>query len=236
MALTRGVAGALARRIVELQATQDKVHLALTGGTTAKIVHEAFAALSPATSLDPAKLELWWTSERYVPTTDPSRNSTAALAVLARSMAIVSSQTHPMPTTSSTSDPHQAALQYSAEIGEQEFDICMLGLGDDGHVAAIFPNHPSMTDAMDAPASTRAIGVVDAPIAPPERMTLTFNQLNKSHEIWMFASGSDKADALARAIARDPQIPASHVSGREKTQWFVDEAAAQLLPYYDCEL
>ena len=81
--LTVSMAGRLAKRLSELQQQKERVHLALTGGTTALALYESLARLAQATPLDPSRLELWWTSERYVPTTDQMRNATRALTVLA---------------------------------------------------------------------------------------------------------------------------------------------------------
>ncbi|GAA2182021.1 6-phosphogluconolactonase [Brooklawnia cerclae] len=231
--LAPSMAGRLARRLVELQDDRDRVHVALAGGNTSVVLYEAFANLARATALDFGKLELWWTSERYVPTTDPDRNSTQALSVLARTLPIVSSQVHPMPSTTGTSDPDEAAYLYANELGDTVFDICLLGVGTDGHIASIYPDHPSF--AVQSETSLLAVGVLDAPNKPCERMTLTLNALNRSHEVWLLASGREKAHVVSRALQHDPSLPASLVHGVTKTNWFLDWDAASELPYYRCE-
>ncbi|MGB3956108.1 MAG: 6-phosphogluconolactonase [Brooklawnia sp.] len=230
--LATSMAGRLASRLAQLQASQDVVHLALTGGATVQPVYAAFGNLAQATSLDPARLELWWSSERYVPTTDLQRNSTRALTQLARTLPIVSSRVHPMPSSTGTSDPDEAAFVYAEELGDVTFDICLLGIGTDGHVASIYPDHQSLR--MQSDTTLSAIGVTDAPVEPPERVTLTLNAINRSSEVWLLAAGSDKADAIGRALRHDQGTPAGLVHGAEATYWFLDRDAAAQLPYYRC--
>lgn len=230
--LSVSMAGRLAQRVAELQASKGRVQLALTGGSTAVPLYEAFATLAQATALDPAKLELWWTSERYVPTTDQQRNSTRVLSLLARTLPLVSSQVHPMPSSTGTSDPDEAAYEYASELGDTTFDICLLGVGLDGHIAAIYPNHPSL--AVQSETSSTAIGVTDAPNEPTERVSLTFKAINRSSEVWLLASGERKSDVVTRALQHDPTLPAGLVHGAEATYWFLDQDAAANLPYHRC--
>lgn len=230
--LAMSMAGRLVHRLVELQAGKERVHLALTGGSSAVALYEAFATLAQATAFDPTRLELWWTSERYVATTDQRRNSTGALSLLARTMSLVSSQVHPMPSTTGTSDPDEAAYDYAKELAGVTFDICLLGIGADGHVAAIYPGHPSLQ--VQAETNLLAIGVTDAPHEPFERVTLTLNAINRSSEVWLLASGAHKAEIVARALQHDPELPAGLVHGAEATYWFVDQDAAAGLAYHRC--
>ena len=231
--LTVSMAGRLAKRLSELQQQKERVHLALTGGTTAMALYESLARLAQATPLDPSRLELWWTSERYVPTTDQMRNATRALTVLARTLPFVPSQVHPMPSSTGTMDSDEAAYAYSKELADVTFDICLLGLGVDGHVASIYPNHPSLQ--VQSETNLSVVGVTNAPIEPSERITLTLKTFNKSNEIWLLASGEEKADVVARAVVHhDPLLPAGLVHGASATYWFLDRGAASKLPYYHC--
>ncbi|WIY81616.1 6-phosphogluconolactonase [Propionimicrobium sp. PCR01-08-3] len=232
--LTTSMAGRLAKRLAELQREKERVHLALTGGMTALALYESLATLAQATNLDPARLELWWTSERYVPTTDQLRNSTRALTVLARTLPFVPAQVHPMPSSTGTMDSDEAAYAYSKELENVAFDICLLGMGPDGHVASIYPNHPSLQ--LQADTTLSVVGVTKAPIDPPERITLTLKTINASNEVWLLASGEKKADVAARAVAHDPALPAGLVHGASATYWFLDRDAAAQLPYYRCRL
>lgn len=218
-------------RIVALQATQDVVHVCLTGGTTANLMYERFADLVPGSGLDVPRLQLWWTDERFVPATDPDRNSLQAVTRLARTLEINSATTHTMPAADGRVDAHQCASEYAAELGDTHFDVMLLGVGEDGHVGSIFPNHQSFE------ATTRTvIGVTESPKAPAERITLTIPALSRADELWFIANGTGKADAVARSIQGDISLPAAHPKGRNATYWFIDQAAATGLPrQYRCE-
>jgi len=230
--LTISMAGRLVQRLADLQAEKPVVHMALTGGATVQPMYAALGNLAQTTALDPSRLELWWNSERYVPTTDLRRNSTQALTQIARSLPIVSAKVHPMPSSTGTSDPDEAAYIYAKELGDVTFDICLLGVGCDGHVASIYPDHPSMR--LQSETTLSAIGVTNAPRDPPERVTLTLNTINRSSEVWLLASGTQKADIIARALRHDQTIPAGLVHGADTTYWFLDLEAAEKLPYYHC--
>ena len=100
-------------------------------------------------------------------------------------------------------------------------------MGPDGHVASLFPEHPSSS------AAGRVIGVRSSPKPPPERISLTLEVINQSAEVWFCVTGSDKAEAarLALTDAGPIQVPASGVQARERTLWLIDrDAAAQLPP------
>ena len=189
------VAQRLLDRLIELQDVQPIVHVCLTGGNAANAMYERFAELAEGSDLDAAKLQLWWGDERFVPATDPDRNSLQAVSRLARTVSIKSADIHMMAAKDGRKDSHECAAEYEAELGETHFDIMLLGVGEDGHTASIFPNHPSFD-----PTTRNVIGVTDAPKAPADRITLTIPALNRSDETWVIATGAAKADAVARAL------------------------------------
>ena len=225
---------ALTQSIVEIQERQQCVQLAVGGGRTMRELFETMARLGGASRIDSAGLELWWVSERYVASSDPDRNSTQALGQLAKTFAIVPAQIHAMPMTSTTADAQKAAQQYAAEISDLVFDLCVVGMGASGEVGAIYPDHPSLNTALES--TSKAFGVSDPPSGKGERITLTFDAINSSREVWVLASGAAKAASLKRALDGDPRLPAAHLSGSERTRWFVDEAAAGQLAYFECQL
>ena len=97
----------------------------------------------------------------------------------------------------------------------------MLGIGPDGHVASLFPGHPQLdvTDRI-------AVPVTGSPKPPPERISLTFPALNRTHEVWFLVSGDGKADAVARALADEGSVHATPARGItvENATWFLDTA------------
>lgn len=230
--VSASVAAALLDRVIDLQATQAIVHLCLTGGDTANAMYEKFAELAPDSGLDASKLQLWWGDERFVPATDPARNSLQAISRLARTISIKSADTHMMAAADGRKDPHESAAEYEAELGETTFDITLLGIGRDGHVASLFPGHPSSAT------TTRAvIGVTDSPKEPSERITLTQQSLSRSHEVWFIATGEKKAEAVSAALDPSPDatLPGAMIRGTTATLWFLDRGAASgLAPQYNC--
>ncbi|WP_040284539.1 6-phosphogluconolactonase [Tessaracoccus massiliensis] len=223
--VSRAVAERLLSRMIELQRTQDMVHICLTGGSTANDMYERLADLAEGSELDASRLQLWWGDELFLPATDPERNSQQAISRLARTVSIKSADTHMMAAKDGRKDSQESAADYEAELGETSFDITLLGIGEYGHVAAIFPDHPSFE-----PTSRAVIGVEDSPKPPSERISLTIPTLNRGDETWLIATGAGKADAVRRALAGDESIPAALVRGRNASYWFLDEAAASGLP------
>ena len=226
------VAHRLLERIVRLQQERGMVHVCLTGGSTANRLYERFAELAEGSQLDASQLQLWWGDERFVPATDPDRNSLQAISRLARTISIKSADIHMMPAKDGRADSHQCAAEYEAELGQTSFDITLLGVGEDGHIGSIFPDHPSFEST-----NRSVIGVTDSPKPPPERISLTIPTFNRSEEIWFIVTGEGKKDAVRRALDGDESLPASHPHGQLATYWFIDEEAAGELPeMYTCPL
>ncbi|MDO5677460.1 MAG: 6-phosphogluconolactonase [Propionibacteriaceae bacterium] len=224
------VAARLLARMIELQRSQDMVHICLTGGNAANAMYEELATLAENSELDASKLQLWWGDERFVPASDPERNSQQAVSRLARTVSIKAADTHMMAAKDGRKDSHESAAEYETELGDTHFDITLLGIGEDGHVASIFPGHPSFESTGRA-----VIGVEDSPKEPAERISLTIPTLNRADEVWIMATGAAKADAVRRSIEGDQALPGAHVRGKVATYWFLDAEAASGLPaQYTC--
>ena len=230
-ALAHRSAQRLVDAIVARQADGRVVQLCLTGGGIAMKMYARFARALSKANLNPELLELWWGDERFVPTASPDRLAGPTLATLAGRISFDPARIHPMAASDGTADAAAAAAIYARELGETCFDICLLGVGPDGHVASIFPGHPS-----SEPTTQTVIAVHDSPKPPPERLSLTIPTLSRSAEVWFIASGADKAKMAKAAIAGDDSIPAGQVRGRDETVWLVDRDAASELPYFECPL
>jgi len=224
--------GMLVARIVELQSEPHRVvHLCLTGGRIAQQLYENFGGRVEASGIDPGRMELWWTDERFAPTDDPARHAGPALAQLAGRFPLDPARTHPMPAADGVADADAAAATYAKELDDVRFDICLLSIGPEGHVAGIFPGHPSF----DTQTQT-VIGLSGSPKGEGDRISLTVPALTRSREVWFLLSGSDKAQAAAQALDGVPGIPAGVVRGRRATRWFIDRDAAAELPWFNCSL
>ena len=103
------------------------------------------------------------------------------------------------------------------------FDVCLLGVGEEGHTASIFPDSPAVHET-----GRTVVAVRDCPKPPPTRVSLTLGAIRRSSEVWLLTGGESKAAAVAMALggAGEVQIPAAGARGQRRTLWLLDEAAA----------
>ena len=227
--LARTVALRLVERLVEVQREGRVPSLVLTGGTIADAIYQQVAEL-PEAGLDWAAVDFFWGDERYVPADSEDRNDRSVGLDLLDKVGVDPARVHAMPASDEAHpDLDTAAAAYGEEVrahGTGSFDLVLLGLGPDGHVASLFPGFDQLErhDAI-------AMGVTDSPKPPPERITLSFDALNRTHEVWFLVSGEGKADAVARALADEGSVaetPARGITVQNAT-WFLDEAAASAI-------
>lgn len=231
------VAAQLASEVIDRQSRMAPVHLVLTGGTVGIKTLEQLATSATASAIDWSGVHLWWGDERFLPEGDPERNETQAREALINGLgdALPAVNVHyvPRPGESGIETPEDAAREYATELAKfanegeavPSFDILLLGVGPDGHIASLFPGNSALG------ASGAAVGVHDAPKPPPQRVSLTFDAINNARNVWLVVAGADKAAAVASAWSGSPveQTPAGHAHGAEETLWVVDEAASQKL-------
>lgn len=226
------VAGAIADRLVEriadLQSDSGRsVQLSLTGGRIANAAYQRLAGVGERSGVDWSRVDLWWGDERFVPADSDERNDKAALAELRPALPLEEARIHRMPADDGGIDLDQAAATYAEELGDVRFDICLLGVGSNGHVASVFPDHPSFEESLSG--SAPVISVRDSPKPPPLRISLTHPVLNRSTEIWFTVTGAEKADAVGWAVHGDKPVPAGRARGADRTVWLLDTAAASRL-------
>ena len=106
------------------------------------------------------------------------------------------------------------------------FDVLLLGIGPEAHVASLFPGMPALTDPRSV------VPVYDSPKPPPTRLSLTLPSITVAAEVWILASGAEKADAIAHALPDSPpdRVPAAGARGTRRTLFLLDSAAAAKLP------
>ncbi len=227
--LVGDVASALLDRLEAAQARGEVPQIGLTGGSIADELHRELARRAQDSSVDWSRVVFWWGDERFVPSGSPDRNARQAREALLDHVGVNEAHVHEVPASDEVATAEDSAEAYSAAIrehGARFFDVLMLGIGPDGHCASLFPGHPVL-DARDA----IAVAVHDSPKPPPDRVTLTFEAMDRSRAVWFIASGEGKAEAVARALAEDGSIaetPARGVRG-EETVWWLDEDAASAL-------
>ena len=223
--LAATVASRLIAKIVDAQAERGSAGVVLTGGRIAKRVLAALKELPEAKAIDWAHLDLWWGDERFLPAGDPERNETQAREALLDALPLDPARVHPMPASDGPDgdDAEAAATRYAAELGATlpPFDVLMLGVGEDGHVASLFPEHPVLNET----GSTTA-AVHDSPKPPPTRITLTLPAIRNAQEVWLIAAGPEKADSVGAALSGDEALQAARATGTLRTVWLLDAAAA----------
>ncbi len=236
-ALAESIAARLITRLVDVQAFGKVARIVLTGGTIADKIHLAIAASDARDAVDWGAVEVWWGDERFVGRNDPDRNDRQAREALLDHVPLNPALVHPMPTPDlAEGDPDIAAEHYAAELaaaagpedhdGIPTFDVLMLGVGPDGHVASLFPGRPALYDERPV------VGVHGSPKPPPLRVSMTMSTLQHAHDVWFVVSGEDKAQAVHLALsgAGVVQIPAAGPKGILSTWWMLDRGAASQLP------
>ncbi|MFD4974425.1 6-phosphogluconolactonase [Streptomyces sp. NPDC058424] len=237
--MAQAAAARLITRIVDAQASTGSASVVLTGGRNGNGVLAALAAAPARDAIDWGRLDLWWGDERFLPEGDPERNVTQAREALLDSVPLDPERVHAMPASDGPygADVEAAAEAYAEELaraaGPQNhgavpsFDVLMLGVGPDTHVASLFPEHPGVRET-----ERTVIGVHGSPKPPPTRTSLTLPAIRSAREVWLLAAGEDKANAVAMALsgAGEIQAPAAGAQGRARTLWLLDTAAASQLP------
>ncbi|WP_059009312.1 6-phosphogluconolactonase [Streptomyces specialis] len=222
--MARATAARLVTAIVDAQTARGSASVVLTGGRNGNGLLAALAASPARDAVDWARLDLWWGDERFLPDGDPDRNHTQARAALLDAVPLDPARVYPVPPSDAVASAAAAADAYAAELATATgpFDVVLLGVGPDTHVASLFPGHPALevTDRT-------VVAVHDAPRPPPVRVSLTLPAIGSAREVWLLAAGEDKAEAVAAALSgADPSAPAARVRGTERTLWLLDRAAA----------
>jgi 6-phosphogluconolactonase len=224
------VADRFLQRVAAAQGRGETPNVALTGGSIAEAVHRQIAQkaarLPPGHEIDWDRVVFWWGDERFVPPDSPDRNALDARACFLD--VVGAHQVHEIPSSADAADPAASAAAYGEQLrgsDADEFDLVMLGMGPDGHVASLFPGFPQL-DVDDV-----AVPVTGSPKPPPERVSLTFGALNRARAVWFLVTGVGKAEAVRRALADDGDVHDTPARGIQvaDTTWFLDEAAASKL-------
>jgi 6-phosphogluconolactonase len=235
--LAPAVAARLVVRLVDAQAARGLATVVLTGGRIAAAVYESVAASPARDAVDWSLVDFWWGDERFLPAGHPDRNETQARGALLDRLPVDPARVHPMPASDGAlgDDPEAAAARYAAELaaaarpGSEQlphFDVLLLGVGEEGHVASVFPELPAAYEQRPVTA------VRGCPKPPPVRISLTMPAINTAEEVWLIATGTTKAAAVGMALtgAGPVQVPAAGVHGVERTLWLLDRAAAAQVP------
>lgn len=229
--------------------TRPLANIVLTGGGTGIGVLTALAELpgSALSTIDWRRVHFWFGDERYLPAGHAERNavqaSDAVLDQLIEHYQLPAENIHAMPAVTGDvsvgQDLAAASLSYAEELAEHaqtdagvdprlpQFDLVLLGVGPDAHIASLFPGLPGPQITGET-----VVAVTESPKPPPRRVSLSVEAINSARRLWFLVAGADKAEAVTavhtaqREDRLEPEtLPASLVRGRESTVWWLDEAA-----------
>jgi 6-phosphogluconolactonase len=191
--------------------------LALAGGTTPRAAYEALAKIP---GIDWSKVSVYFGDERAVPPTHPDSNFAMAQAALFERVPLLAANIHRM--VAEDPDQDAAARAYEAQLPKR-ISVIVLGIGEDGHTASLFPGSPALNER------ERLVLPVIGPKPPPKRLSITPPVIEAAGLCIVIASGAGKAEPVRRAL-KDPLDIQSTPSGLARNgSWLLDHAAAALL-------
>jgi 6-phosphogluconolactonase len=226
-------ADALAQGVAEwlcalAQASAGDFAICLSGGSTPRTLYERLATPAVASRFPWSRVHWFWGDERFVPHDHPDSNYRMTREALLTKVPIPADHIHAIPTEGLT--PEQSAAAYEATLkhfyGAETlapdralFGVTLLGIGEDGHTASLFPGQPALQER------TRwAVAVIGA--KSEARITLTYPALDSSRDVAFLATGAGKREPIARARAGDHAMPAAMIHPVGRLHWFTDRAAA----------
>lgn len=226
-ALYAAVARAVVARARDAVRRRGRFDLALAGGATPLPLYRRLAESPLRERVDWTRVHLWFGDERCVPPHHPRSNYRQVREALLDRLPRPSARVHRI--RGEYAAPAAAAdyaRRLTAELGPApRLDLVLLGVGEDGHTASLFPDRPSL-DERASPA------LADAPPTVPEpRVSLSLLTINAARAVWVLAVGATKAEIVARVFAGDATLPAARlVPVNGELIWWLDAAAASRLP------
>ena len=231
------LADAAARRFAELAraaiADHGRFLVALSGGSTPREMYRRLGQPPLSDAIDWASTHVFWGDERMVPPDDPESTYRMSRETLLAHVPIPAANIYPVSTVGGTPEAAAAAYQETivAVFGTEipRFDLILLGIGPDGHTAALFPGQPEAV----RPSESLVVAVHNAPKPPPIRVTFTYRLINAAANVLFVVAGADKASALREVLqgsADVARLPAQGVRPENGALvWLVDAAVAKEL-------
>lgn len=217
-------AAAVVKQLGDAIAKRGIARLSLAGGNTPRrLYHHLTEHYRQA--IDWSRIEFYFGDERNVPLDHPDSNFLMANRALFIPMAIPRQHIFPL-VSGQNRDPQLDAEQYTRQLSSwasgriPTFDLCLLGMGSDGHFASIFPDTPAENER------DRLVMVNPVEKINSHRLTLTFPVFEQARAVFFLVTGADKQEALARVKAGKQQLPAELLTHRRDAEWFIDPEAA----------
>ena len=225
-AVADAVALAVLEKLASVLRLKPLAHFVVTGGTVGIASLASISRLDDG-SVDWDRVHIWWGDERFVELTSGDRNAVQARNAWLSHSTVPEANIHEFPASDQVLDLHGACAQFeqelarfaSADAAYPEFDLLLLGMGPDGHVASLFPGQEHSPDSI-------VVGVDDSPKPPAMRLSLNYKVINEASEVWFTVAGADKAEAVSTAFGDEPEtLPVGRIAGKTRTVWFVDQTA-----------
>ncbi len=228
-AVARVAASRISQVVNTVVRNKGVCRMVLSGGRTPLGAYQALNGFGLSSEVPWDKLHLFWGDERCVALEHPASNAGEALRTLGVPSELPRENIHPI---NGKLGPVEGARAYEQLLrehfdhhgeGPPMFDLVLLGMGADGHVASLFPGDPALHEA-----SRWVVGVHPPDGVEPsvDRITLTLPVINAARNVIFLVTGAQKHDALNRAREGDPQCPAALVRPSREPVWIIDEAAA----------
>ena len=227
-ALSVDVTNWLVAHIAETLQKQSRYTLALSGGSTPKMMNELLSSDEYKHKVDWSKLHIFFGDDRFVPLSDERNNAKMAFDTLLNNVPVPAAQIHVMPTENIS--PENAAIAYENALrtyfSEESptFDCIILGMGDDGHTLSLFPGKTEVIHETEKWCTSLWLEEQNM-----YRITLTHPVANRSALVIFLAAGSKKAHALHEVLEGEynPDLyPSQIIQPQGELHWFIDEAAA----------
>jgi len=205
---------AIAQAAADAIKSRGAFHVVLAGGSTPRAVYQTLNVLPT----DWSAWHVYFGDERVLPADHPDRNSVMAQSAWLGQSPIPLNQIHPIPTELGLEAACASYMQTLAPLGA--FDLVLLGLGEDGHTASLFPGH-DVGAAQDAP---DLLMILDAPKPPPQRISLSAKRLSNARQVLFLVTGAGKREPVQRWMSGE-EIPAASIQCENGVDVLLDRAA-----------
>ncbi|MCD1144001.1 6-phosphogluconolactonase [Kocuria sp. LUK] len=232
--LAEATAGRVLDVLAAAQEERGEACVVLTGGGMGTAVLAAVAASPGRSAVDWSRVDVWWSDERFTEGAGAERNCVQAAGAVGGALALDPDRVHCMGSADDFASPEEAAEDYLRELAAAaaregrdgplpRFDLSLLGLGPDGHVASLFPGLPHVHEER-----ATVLGVRDSPKPPPQRVSMTLPLINAAERVWLLVAGAEKAQAVAAVRAGAPvgRTPGAGVRGAQETLLLLARDAA----------
>ncbi len=216
----RAAANHIAVAVEATVGARGRCSLGLTGGSTPRPVYEVMAVPPIAASVPWDLVDIYFGDERCVPLDDPASNYRMAHDTLLRHVPVPNNSVHRM--EGERTDRKAAARDY-ARLLPTRVDVLLLGMGEDGHTASLFPHSPALRER------ERRVVAATGPDPYPSRLTITPPVIGEAETVIVMVTGSAKADAVARALEGSYSPKAFPIQLAVRGTWLIDHPAARKL-------